>query len=453
MSLNLVQLAADNFQRADENPLSDGGLWTAWGTLDPLEIVSELCQATFVSFVQGSGQYFAAGQLTSDQYASVTLATLPTGTQSGTIFVELLNSYLGSPTSIVLRLSFQEASSYFDVETDGGAFQLIGVTPCTFNSGDVWTIAVVGNLVYVLQNGTVLGTGSGINRSTGNVGLLILPYYTGVPLDSLQISNFAVGIIPYINGTVSVPGFSMNYTGTSSGTVYGYVDGSFYASGLAPGTYTFTPSLAGYTFSPTSQTVMLSDANIANVNFTATQVTSPSGRFTFIERPSTTPGATTYDVMDGASTNSLGRAIAGSGNKVGQLFFDPIVTQAWSFQLMQNQPFIAAGGTDALDIEYFATALPIPNISIVQPGPTPSTRFAFTPVVRRNGSPALEYLVSDGPSIAFGSIGMIVWDGVFARFCFLLTNDSSEISSPADVGCLVQFVENLPLISPNQISL
>jgi len=257
-----------------------------------------------------------------------------------------------------------------------------------------------------------------------------------------------------ISGTVGVPGAVVSYSGPKFGSVIAGSGGVYSIPNLVAGTYTITPSLAGYTFSPTSHSETITSANITGVNFTATKSAITSARFTFIERPSTTPGATTYDVMDGASTNSLGRSIAGSGNKVGELFFDPIVTQAWSFQLMQNQPFIAAGSSDALDIEYFATSLAAPSgITIVQPGPTPSTRFQFTGIVRQSGQQALQYLVSDGPSNAFGSIAMLVWDGIFSRWCLIITNASAEISNPADVACLTQFASSLAAIIPNIIQL
>ena len=126
-------------------------------------------------------------------------------------------------------------------------------------------------------------------------------------------------------------------------------------------------------------------------------------RFAFVERASTTPGATVYDVMDGASINSLGRTTGyGTGKKVGELFWDNVVNQAWSFNLQDNQPYIAAGSADAQDISTFAANLAAPaGVTTVQPSNTPSTRFSFSAVTRRSGSPVLQYLVSDGPTQSF----------------------------------------------------
>jgi hypothetical protein len=176
------------------------------------------------------------------------------------------------------------------------------------------------------------------------------------------------------------------------------------------------------------------------------QVVTASGRFKFIQRPSTTPGASLYDCVD-----------SGNGKLVGQLFFDPIVRQAWSFNLRDNTPNISAGGSDALEIQNFAVALAAPTgVTIVQPSNTPSTRFHFTPIARRSGQTPLLYLVNDGPSISVGSIAEIIWDGASGTngaWTFLQTNAESEISSPADVACVTSFLASLALISPNQIQL
>ena len=43
--------------------------------------------------------------------------------------------------------------------------------------------------------------------------------------------------------------------------------------GSRQGTYTIAPSLASYTFSPTSQSVTVTNANVIGVNFTATETT------------------------------------------------------------------------------------------------------------------------------------------------------------------------------------
>jgi hypothetical protein len=81
-----------------------------------------------------------------------------------------------------------------------------------------------------------------------------------------------------ITGNAGVAGAVVSFSGTSSGVVVADGSGNYSISGLAPGTYTITPSLVGYTFNPTSsplQTIVTLD--ISGVNFIATAVPTGGG--------------------------------------------------------------------------------------------------------------------------------------------------------------------------------
>jgi hypothetical protein len=73
-----------------------------------------------------------------------------------------------------------------------------------------------------------------------------------------------------ISGNAGVAGATVSYTGTSSGNVTADGSGNYTIPSLVNGSYTITPSLAGYTFSPTNQSETVSGSNITGVNFTAT---------------------------------------------------------------------------------------------------------------------------------------------------------------------------------------
>jgi len=88
------------------------------------------------------------------------------------------------------------------------------------------------------------------------------------PLQTYSISGL---ITPAAGGS----GAAVTLTGAGSGSATADASGAFTFSGLSNGTYTLTPSRAGYTFSPTSQSVMVNGANVTTgANFTATQVTT-----------------------------------------------------------------------------------------------------------------------------------------------------------------------------------
>ncbi len=85
----------------------------------------------------------------------------------------------------------------------------------------------------------------------------------------------AAGTTYSISGTITLSGaglagVTVSTTGASTTTSS---TGAYTLSGLVNGTYTVTPSLSGYTFSPTSTSTTISGANVTGINFTATQVT------------------------------------------------------------------------------------------------------------------------------------------------------------------------------------
>ena len=78
-----------------------------------------------------------------------------------------------------------------------------------------------------------------------------------------------------ISGTVALggsplQGVTVTLSGTSSATTTTYGDGSYTFGGLANGSYTVTPSKAGYTFNPASIAVKFTGTNSTGNNFTAT---------------------------------------------------------------------------------------------------------------------------------------------------------------------------------------
>src|SRR5207302_2054005 len=64
-------------------------------------------------------------------------------------------------------------------------------------------------------------------------------------------------------------GTTLALSGAATGTVTADASGNFTFTGRPNGTYTVTPSKSGFSFSPTSQTVVVNGANVGAVNFTA----------------------------------------------------------------------------------------------------------------------------------------------------------------------------------------
>ncbi len=76
-----------------------------------------------------------------------------------------------------------------------------------------------------------------------------------------------------ISGSVTTNGYGLQGVCLSDGSVAATTDstGYFSLTGLANGTYTITPSLAGYTFYPTNQSVSVNGVAVNGLTFAATQ--------------------------------------------------------------------------------------------------------------------------------------------------------------------------------------
>ena len=84
-----------------------------------------------------------------------------------------------------------------------------------------------------------------------------------------------------ISGTVTsggsaLPDVVMTLSGSGSGTVATDASGNYTFTGLANGSYTITPSLTGYTFTPASTAVTINGANATTKNFTTTASSAPT---------------------------------------------------------------------------------------------------------------------------------------------------------------------------------
>lgn len=101
----------------------------------------------------------------------------------------------------------------------------------------------------------------------GCAGLVSGKNSQAVPAPNPQNYTISGTITPAAGGS----GATVALSGTASGTTTANASGAFTFSGLANGTYTITPSHAGYTFSPSSASVTINGADVTSgVSFTAT---------------------------------------------------------------------------------------------------------------------------------------------------------------------------------------
>ncbi len=163
------------------------------------------------------------------------------------------------------------------------------------------------NGTYTITPGNTGYTFSPLSRSVTINGAHALGIDFSIPTTTYSISGMVTG----------ATGASVNLTGTATATTTVDASGNYSYTGLASGSYTVSPSAAGYLLSPTNQIVTITAANIAGVNFTATaQTYTISGTISGTGGPGATitltGAATTTATADASGIYSFSGLINGS---------------------------------------------------------------------------------------------------------------------------------------------
>lgn len=189
----LQQTAFDNFQRTNENPLSNGGKWTSFPTRQGMQIVSGVTEPAITG--GGEGSIYSGAIFSNDQYSSITIHAIATG---------------GSEAFPVVRASINTLTQYFatigGIGVQGnaqiaklvsGSQTLLGpgvaVTP---QAGDVFTLSVIGQVISLFQNGFLVVQVEDGSIATGSPGF---GAFAQTSVSQVQISSWAggnAGVIP-----------------------------------------------------------------------------------------------------------------------------------------------------------------------------------------------------------------------------------------------------------------
>lgn len=129
-----------------------------------------------------------------------------------------------------------------------------------------------GNFTFTgLANGTYTITPS-------HTGFTFSPSSLAVTVNGANVSSgvtFTATALTYsLSGTITPvtggSGAAVTLSGAATATVTADSSGNYTFTGLSNGSYAVTPSRTGFTFNPASQSAMISGANVAGINFTAT---------------------------------------------------------------------------------------------------------------------------------------------------------------------------------------
>jgi len=165
--------------------------------------------------------------------------------------------------------SVPPAQTYSISGTVSGAIQAGVTMTLTGSSSGSTTTGASGNYSFTgLSNGSYTITPS-------KTGYTITPTSIAVTISGANQTgkNFTATAVTYsISGTVSgavQAGVTITLSGAASRTTTTDASGNYSFPGLSSGTYTVTPDKSGNTFTPASVQVVITNASVSGINFTA----------------------------------------------------------------------------------------------------------------------------------------------------------------------------------------
>lgn len=215
---------------------------------------------------------------------SQTVTADPSGNYS---FVSLpAGSYTVTPSKTAF--AFSPASQAVSITTANVTNVNFTATPTFSISGNI-TPSASGSGATVTLSGAASATATADSSGNYTFNGLVNGTYTITPAKAgfsftpaSQTATINSANVPSINFTAVAQGFSISgsvsgsgtgasvaLTGAANATTTADASGNYIFTGLANGSYTVTPSKAGYAFTPASQTTSISGANVTGINFTA----------------------------------------------------------------------------------------------------------------------------------------------------------------------------------------
>jgi hypothetical protein len=184
-----------------------------------------------------------------------------------------LGSVSGSTTFTVLPLNLAVTTSTlpngFQTQAYSAGLTATGGTPPYS-----WSLANNTTLppgLNLSSSGQITGTPTIVGTTTFTVQVTDSGSPAQIAMQSLSITIAASGCPCSIAGIISGSGGSTaTVTLTGGINVTADASGNFIVNGLSNGTYTVTPAKAGYTFTPTSKSVVVSGTSVTGVNFSST---------------------------------------------------------------------------------------------------------------------------------------------------------------------------------------
>jgi hypothetical protein len=176
-------LAFDTFNRANENPLSGGGVWSTVTSLGNMQVISNVCSSQFDT---DCGSRYSGIAWPDDQYSKAKLVA--DGTLGGGRGACLLVR-VAAAAQTFYRLAVDHAASS-NVELarfNAGAHTELATFTQAWSDGATWELRIIGAKLTVLLNGAVVqALTDGSPLASGSPGVGYSSTITSASLDDWE---------------------------------------------------------------------------------------------------------------------------------------------------------------------------------------------------------------------------------------------------------------------------
>jgi hypothetical protein len=212
------------------------------------------------------GNYSFTGLANGPYTVTPTSPTYTFTPASASVTVNNANVTVPAFTTVTYTISGNAGTGGASVSLSGDA----GGTTTSDASGN-YTFTGLGNGNY-----TVTPTKTGFTFQPTSASVTVNGGNVTVPTFTATSGGSTFSISGTITPSSAGTGVTLNLSGAATASATSDSSGNYSFGGLLNGTYTVTPSKAGFTFSPTSQTVTINGVSLSGVSFTATAVTGIS---------------------------------------------------------------------------------------------------------------------------------------------------------------------------------
>jgi hypothetical protein len=266
-ALNLATLGSDPGTGADANPI--GGNWSPQLAGDVAQRLSNIIRVGSISTQADS--YWNAVSWAADQWSRITVNNEANGSFLGAAARTNTSGVATSYRLVLFGGTGAGAGLAIQSWVSAVATNLL-VLAFTISPNDTLMAVLIGTSYLVYWNDYLIANVSTSSIASGAAGFELAAASSVTNAGISAWSGGSLQAAPAITFSISghaAAGALISYSGTASGSVTADGSGNYAISGLTPGTYTITPSLTGFTFSPASATEIYAGSDVTGVNFTA----------------------------------------------------------------------------------------------------------------------------------------------------------------------------------------